>query len=244
LDSQIAASQLLGKSVKEIADNAKTLILNNTSLQAALAQVGPEALTSVQTMLQTFSGAGISEQLQAKLVQSIADPIFLMSDEAQSLFNQINLIGTKEAGDLIKDLEASQKAILSKDQTRIAAANATLEESVLAFASSISNVEDQETLRALALASGYPDILELLANQKITKEAFENFNNGVGKQIAKQTELSLLFDDQIKTLKQSFLSLGTAVKAGLSPFLENLTNALGKPEDPDSPIYEFRMRMR
>ena len=243
LDNQIKASQLLGKSVREISDSTKTLILNNTSLQAALAQVGPEALTSVQMMLQTFSGAGISEQLQAKLIQSIADPIFLMSDEAQSLLNQLNLIGSDEAKKLLRDLEASQKAILSKDSARINAANATLEKSVLSFAGSISDIEDQETLRLLAQDNNMTDILELLANQNLFVEAFEKYNKGVDKQLAKQVELSLLFDNQIKILKQSFLSLGTSIKAGFSPFLENLTNALGKPEDPDSPIYQFRMRM-
>lgn len=243
LDSQIESTQLLGKSVREISESAKSLIMNNLSLQSALAQLGPDAQTAVQSMLQTFSGAGISENFQAQLVQAIADPIFLASDEAQNLFNSLSLVPTEEADILQQELKNMNKAIASGNPDAVVKANVKLEQAALNFAGTMDQIENQESLRLLAQQGGFPVLLELLANQNKAREAMENFNSGVQTQVAKQVELSTLFDNQIKSLKQSFLSLGTSVKAGFAPFLENFTNALGKPGEPDSPIYQFRMRM-
>lgn len=241
-DSQIESAKLLGKSVKDIANNTKAMILGNKSLQSVLSSMPAEALTEIQKSLNTFSGIELPESFQASLMQAIADPVFLMSDEAKDLFNNIGMVNNQQSKILQKEMADMQEAVQSRDVKKIAAANKEFESAVVNFAGSIEG-EDQARLQMFA-DSGFAYIQDLLINQQLAAKGMERFVEGGGFiSVSNAARLSAMFNTQIEALEASFGSINTAVKSGFAPALENVTNLLGEVSDEKSALGGFNTRI-
>ena len=241
LDSQVESAMLLGKSVKDIADNTKAMILGNKSLQSVLSSMPAEALTEIQKSLNTFSGIELPESFQASLMQAIADPVFLMSDEAKDLFNNIGMVNNQQSKILQKEMADMQAAVQSRDPKKIAAANKEFEKAVVNFAGSIEG-EDQARLQMFA-DNGFTYIQDLLINQQLAAEGMKRFVDGVMVNVSNEARLSAMFDTQLKALQAALGSINTAIRSGFAPALENITGLMGDVSNPKSPLGEFNTRI-
>ncbi len=243
MENQIAASKLLGKSVDEIANGVKDLFTGDLDIAASLANLGPNVEKELRKTFQTFEGAGLPKSFQAGLAKMITDPIMLGSQEAQDTFAAFQVLPDGIGDNVRSSVENLRAAIDSGDKDAIEAANKALEDSMLKAGASIQGLSDEQKEQLFIIGQSNPMIKELLSAQNTMAVAYANATDKTRTELNKSLENSVIFDNQITTIMNSFGALLTAVKSGMSPALESFTTALGSMADENSPIHKFRVRL-
>ena len=248
MDSQINASKLLGKSVDEIANGVKDLFTGDIDIMASLATLGPNVEKELRKTFQTFEGAGLPKEFQAGLAKMITDPIMLGSEEAKNAFNALSVLPDDMGDSVRRDVEDLRAAMDLPEGTQgrqdaIAKANKNLEKSMLEMGNNINNLNKEEKEALFIQGQNIPFLKDLLASQRGFAAAYENFYNETNKDLNKSLENSVLFDNQITILTNTFNVLLSSVKSGMYPALEKFTTALGDISDENSPIAKFRVRL-
>jgi len=248
MDSQINASKLLGKSVDEIANGVKDLFTGDIDIMASLATLGPDVEKELRKTFQTFEGAGLPKEFQAGLAKMITDPIMLGSEEAKNAFNALSVL-PDDMGDSVRgDIENLRAAMDLPEGTEgrqeaIAKANKKLEYSMLEMGNNLNNLNKDEKEALFIQGQSIPFLKDLLASQRGFAAAYKNFGKETNDELNKSLANSVIFDNQITMLTNSFSVLLTSIKSGMAPALEMFTNALGDISDKTSPIYQFRVRL-
>ena len=248
MDSQINASKLLGKSVDEIANGVKDLFTGDIDIMASLATLGPNVEKELRKTFQTFEGAGLPKEFQAGLAKMITDPIMLGSEEAKNAFNALSVLPDDMGDSVRRDVEDLRAAMDLPEGTQgrqdaIAKANKNLEKSMLEMGNNINNLNKEEKEALFIQGQNIPFLKDLLASQRGFAAAYKNFYNETNKDLNKSLENSVLFDNQITILTNTFNVLLSSVKSGMYPALEKFTTALGDISDENSPIAKFRVRL-
>ena len=246
MDSQINASKLLGKSVDEIANGVKDLFTGDIDIMASLATLGPDIEMELRKTFQTFEGAGLPKEFQAGLAKMLTDPIMLGSEEAKNAFNALSVLPDDMGDSVRRDVENLRAAMDLPEgtegrQAAIEKANKKLEYSMLEMGNNINNLNKNEKEALFIQGQSIPFLKDLLASQRGFAAAYENF--GKETDLNKSLANSVLFDNQITMLTNSFNVLLSSVKSGMAPALEMFTDALGSMTDKDSPISKFRVRL-
>ena len=248
MDSQINASKLLGKSVDEIANGVKDLFTGDIDIMASLATLGPDVEKELRKTFQTFEGAGLPKEFQAGLAKMITDPIMLGSEEAKNAFNALSVLpddmGDKVRGD-VENLRAAMDLPEGTEgrQEAIAQANKNLEFSMLEMGNNLNNLSKGEKEALFVQGQSIPFLKDLLASQRGFAAAYKNFGKETNKELNKSLENSVIFDNQITILTNTFNVLLSSVKSGMAPALQMFTDALGDISDENSPIAKFRVRL-
>ena len=248
MDSQINASKLLGKSVDEIANGVKDLFTGDIDIMASLATLGPNVEKELRKTFQTFEGAGLPKEFQAGLAKMITDPIMLGSEEAKNAFNALSVLpddmGDKVRGD-VENLRAAMDLPEGTEgrQEAIAQANKNLEFSMLEMGNNLNNLSKGEKEALFVQGQSIPFLKDLLASQRGFAAAYKNFGKETNKELNKSLENSVIFDNQITILTNTFNVLLSSVKSGMAPALQMFTKALGDISNENSPIAKFRVRL-
>jgi hypothetical protein len=248
MDSQINASKLLGKSVDEIANGVKDLFTGDIDIMASLATLGPDVEKELRKTFQTFEGAGLPKEFQAGLAKMITDPIMLGSEEAKNAFNALSVLpddmGDKVRGD-VENLRAAMDLPEGTEgrQEAIAQANKNLEFSMLEMGNNLNNLSKGEKEALFVQGQSIPFLKDLLASQRGFAAAYKNFGKETNKELNKSLENSVIFDNQITILTNTFNVLLSSVKSGMAPALQMFTDALGDISNENSPIAKFRVRL-
>lgn len=252
MDSQIAASKLLGKSVDEIANGVKDLFTGDIDIMAALANLGPDIEVELRKTFQTLEGAGLPKSFQAGLAKMLTDPIELGSQEAIDAFNALSVLPDNLGDQVRQDIDTFRAAVDMPQSTvderkardaAIAQANKNLEKNMLAMGKGINDLTDEQKDALFTQGQSIPLLRDLLSAQRGFAIAFENASDENRKVLNQQLRDSVLFDNQITSLTNSFGVIITAVKAGFGPALKSFTEALGDIADDNSPLGKFRVKL-
>ena len=244
MDSQISASKLLGKTVDEIANGVKDLFTGDLDIAAQLANLGPEAEQALRKTFNTLEGAGLPKDIQAGMLKYMTDPIALASEEARSVINDLNILPDNMGQPVIDAMANVRDALENGTPEQIEAAQKALAEATLALGPQIQDLSDQEKERLTVLGKSRQALQGFLASQNTLAIAYDNFNNQNLQQLNKSLENSVLFDNQITALKNTFDIIVTTLKAGFAPALQNITGILGDIADPNSPLGSFQIRLK
>ena len=248
MDSQIAASKLLGKSVDDIAAGVKQLF-GRDDFKASFARMGEGAAETLRKTFQTFEGAEIGDGMMEGLAKAFTDPIMTQSEEARKSLSALRLIDPKAANEVQKNIEGFRRATEAGDDVAAAAfakeaERLTLETLSLKSLEGLSDKERKQRLRQLELQGRSNDALAgTLANQNAIKEAFANYGKEQDITLNEAARTSTMFDNIITLLSNSFGALYTSVQAGIAPALEAFTKAFGETTDENSAIYKFQARL-
>ena len=248
MDSQIAASKLLGKSVDEIADGVKSLF-GRDDFKASFARMGEEAAETLRKTFQTFEGAELGDDMMSGLAKAFTDPIMLQSEEARNSINALRIIDPKGAAEIQRNIEGFREATERGDHVAAAAFAAEAERMTLQVASlkSLEGLDEQERARRLKqlelIGQSNSALAGTLANQNAIREAFANYGKDQDQTLNDAARTSTMFDNIITLLSNSFGALYTSVQAGIAPALQAFTDAFGEASDPNSAIAKFQVRL-
>ena len=248
MDSQIAASKLLGKSVDDIADGVKQLF-GRDDFKASFARMGEEAAETLRKTFQTFEGAELGDDMMSGLAKAFTDPIMLQSEEARNSINALRIIDPQGAAEIQKNIEGFREATERGDHVAAAAFAAEAERLTLQVASlkSLEGLDDQERARRLKqlelIGQSNSALAGTLANQNAIREAFANYGKEQDITLNEAARTSTMFDNIITLLSNSFGALYTSVQAGIAPALEAFTKAFGDAADPNSAIAQFQVKL-
>lgn len=248
MDSQLAASKLLGKSVDDIAQSVKQLF-GRDDFKASFARMGEDAAETLRKTFQTFEGAELGDDMMAGLAKAFTDPIMLGSEEARQSISALRLIDPQAADEIQRNIQGFRDATERGDKAAAAAfakeaERLTLETASLKSLEGLSKEERSQVLKRLELqGQSNAALAGTLANQNAIKEAFANYGKEQDITLNKAARTSTMFDNIITLLSNSFGVLYTSVQAGIAPALETFTKAFGDAADPDSAIAQFQVKL-
>lgn len=248
MDSQLAASKLLGKSVDDIAQSVKQLF-GRDDFKASFARMGEDAAETLRKTFQTFEGADLGDDMMAGLAKAFTDPIMLGSEEARQSISALRLIDPQAADEIQRNIQGFRDATERGDKAAAAAfakeaERLTLETASLKSLEGLSKEERALVLKRLELQGQSNSALaSTLANQNAIREAFENYGKDLDITLNKAARTSTMFDNIIQLLTNSFGTLYTSVQAGIAPALETFTKAFGDAADPNSAIAQFQVKL-
>ena len=247
MDNQINASKLLGKSVDEIANGVKDLFTGDLDIAAQLANLGPEAEQGLRKAFNTLEGADLPKDIQSGMLKYMTDPIAMASEEARSVINDLNILPNNMGQPVIDAMENVRAAIESGDPKAIEAAQRAYTEATLALGPQIKDLSKEEKERLTVLGKSRQSLQGFLASQNtlaIAAENYANINHDQVEALNESLKNSVLFDNQITVLKNTFNVIVSTLKAGFAPALENITGILGDIANPDSPLGSFQVRLK
>lgn len=248
MDSQLAASKLLGKSVDDIAQSVKQLF-GRDDFKASFARMGEDAAETLRKTFQTFEGADLGDDMMAGLAKAFTDPIMLGSEEARQSISALRLIDPQAADEIQRNIQGFRDATERGDKAAAAAfakeaERLTLETASLKSLEGLSKEERALVLKRLELQGQSNSALaSTLANQNAIREAFENYGKDLDITLNEAARTSTMFDNIIQLLTNSFGTLYTSVQAGIAPALETFTKAFGDAADPNSAIAQFQVKL-
>jgi len=247
MDNQINASKLLGKSVDEIANGVKDLFTGDLDIAAQLANLGPVAEQGLRKAFNTLEGAGLPKDIQSGMLKYMTDPIAMASEEARSVINDLNILPNNMGQPVIDAMENVRAAIESGDPKAIEAAQRAYTEATLALGPQIQNLSKEEKERLTVLGKSRQSLQGFLASQNtlaIAAENYANINHDQVEALNESLKNSVLFDNQITVLRNTFGVIVSTLKAGFAPALQNITGILGDIANPDSPLGSFQVRLK
>ena len=247
MDNQINASKLLGKSVEEIANGVKDLFTGDLDIAAQLANLGPEAEQGLRKAFTTLDGAQLPKDIQLGMLKYMTDPIALASEEARSVINDLKILPDNMGQPVIDAMENVRAAIESGDPAAIEAAQRAYTEATLALGPQIQNLSKEDKERLTLLGKSRQSLQGFLASQNTLAIAAENYakiNHDQVEALNESLKNSVLFDNQITVLKNTFGVIVSTLKAGFAPALKNITDVLGDIANPDSPLGSFQVRLK
>ena len=246
MDNQINASKLLGKSVDEIANGVKDLFSGDLDIAAQLASLGPEAEQGLRKAFNTLEGAGLPKDLQAGMLKYMTDPIALASEEARSVFNDINLLPKHMGKPVIDAMENVRTAIESGNPKAIEAAQKAYAKATLALGPQIKALGVEEKKQLILLGKSRQGLQGFIASQNTLAIAAENYGKINHEQVDALNESiknSVMFDNQITAIGNTFDIIKKTLQAGFAPALANITGILGNIADPESPLGSFQVKL-
>ena len=246
MDNQINASKLLGKSVNEIANGVKDLFSGDLDIAAQLASLGPEAEQGLRKAFNTLEGAGLPKDIQAGMLKYMTDPIALASEEAQSVINDLNILPPNIGKPVIDAMKNVRTAIESGDPVAIEAAQKAYAKATLNMGKQIKDLGENEKARLILLGKSRQSLQGFIASQNTLAIAAENYANINHEQVDALNDSlknSVMFDNQITAISNTFGIIKKTLQAGFAPALANITGILGNIADKESPLGSFQVKL-
>ena len=242
MDSQLAASKLLGKSVDDIAQSVKQLF-GRDDFKASFARMGEDAAETLRKTFQQFEGAELGDDMMAGLAKAFTDPIMTQSEEARQSLSALRLIDPKAADEIQRNIEGFRAATAAGDTDAAEKFAKEAERLTLQTTAQIANMSEQDKRRLELQGQSNAALAGTLANQNAINEAFKNYGKEQDITLNEAARTSTMFDNIITLLSNSFGALYTSVQAGIAPALEAFTKAFGDAADPNSAIAKFQVRL-
>jgi hypothetical protein len=242
MDSQLAASKLLGKSVDDIAQSVKQLF-GRDDFKASFARMGEDAAETLRKTFQTFEGAELGDGMMEGLAKAFTDPIMMQSEEARQSLSALRLIDPQAADEIQRNIQGFRDATARGDTAAAEQFAKEAERLTLQTTAQIADMSEQDKRRLELQGQSNAALAGTLANQNAIKEGFENYGKEQEMSLNSAIRNSTNFDNIIQLLSNSFGTLYTAVQNGIAPALQSFTDAFGRMEDSNSPIKKFQLRL-
>ncbi len=242
MDSQLAASKLLGKSVDDIAQSVKQLF-GRDDFKASFARMGEDAAETLRKTFQQFEGADLGDDMMSGLAKAFTDPIMTQSEEARQSLSALRLIDPGAADEIQRNIQGFRDATAAGDTDAAEKFAKEAERLTLQTTAQIANMSDQDKRRLELQGQSNAALAGTLANQNAINEAFANYGKEQDITLNEAARTSTMFDNIITLLSNSFGALYTSVQAGIAPALETFTKAFGEATDENSAISKFQDKL-
>ena len=244
LQTQIDASKILGKSVRELAENVASLF-NTDNYKASFQRLGPEVADIMRKSFTVMDASSVNSEILDGLAKAMTDPISATSsDAAIEMFSALDLIAGQvdpgAADEIRQNIQNFRNATDPAEQERY---QKLIEQQTINLLGGINDLDAVQKRQLEAQGEINDALMGAMANQNATRIASGRFRNAEEAELAKAAQTASYFNNIIDLISGSFDTLYMSVKSGLSPALESFTKALGRMDDPDSPIRQFRDRL-
>ena len=247
LQTQIDASKILGKSVRELAENVASLF-NTDSYKANFARLGPDIADIMRKSFTVMDASSVNSEILDGLAKAMTDPLSATSSEAAiEMFSALDLIAGQvdpgAADEIRQNINNFRNATAAGDEIEAEKYQKLIEQQTINLLGGISGLSDAQQKQLIAQGEVNDALMGAMANQNATRIASGRFRNAEEAELAKAAQTASYFNNIIDLISGSFDTLYMSVKSGLSPALESFTKALGRMDDPESPIRRFRDRL-
>lgn len=247
LQTQINASKILGKSVRDLAESIATLF-NTDNYRASFARLGPDVADIMRKSFTVMDASGVGQEMLDGLAKAMTDPLTATgSDAAIEMFSALDLIAAQvdpgASDEIRQNIQKFRDATAIGDEVAAEMYQKQIEDQTINLLGGINGLERYQKAQLEAQGEINTALLGVLANQNALRIASGRFRNEEEAELAKAAQTSSYFNNIIDLITGSFDTIYLSIKSGLAPGLEAFTNAMGDMDSPDNPIRKFRDRL-
>lgn len=231
IQSQLDASKLLGKSMKEISASVQSLVQDNTNINALFNTMGQAGQDALRGLISTMSGAGIPDTIQNALGDMMGGISIADTDSAKELLTMFQMLGS-EGTQAVDAIQAFRDANAVDDEEGAAAA---MEQLKVAIPAAVAELRNLPKDTALAFSQANQIFAEGYRVSRRTEAALQKMRKDAADEELKGAQkFSLDFNNTMSTISGVFGATTVRIQAMLGetmgPFFEALQAADGPME--------------
>lgn len=203
-ERQVKASQMLGKSIKEIRESGQGFVQSNLDFKLsmmALEKTMPGLTESVQGTIGELVGLGLSKQSAEQIMAGVFDPVAFAANSPE-LRQAFQALG-EEGNSVMSSLEDLNLAVKNKDKEGIELGLAGMKDKFLGLAKSMNPQEQAAFISNISKSN--PALGELLAGLISARAASEK----VGAELSGLAQASVTYKNALSTFMGGLSSLTT-----------------------------------